>query len=93
MAYVGDEVCGEDRPNPDMVPNKWGMVGFHDECHHAECVVVGTARLYFVTEEEYLAHWNACHAAVSPWYICPAQRCEFLLESPRGAWRKGKPES
>ncbi len=62
-----------------MVPNKWKQAGFHYECHHAECVVIGTARLYFVTEEEYLAHWNAFHAAVSPWYACPARKCGFLV--------------
>ncbi len=65
VGYVGDEVCEEDRPNSDMVPNKWNQAGFHYECHHAECVVIGTARLYFITEEEYLAHWNTFHAAVS----------------------------
>ncbi len=79
VGYVGDEVCEEDRPNPDIVPNKWSLTGFHYKCHHAECVVVGTARLYFVTEEEYLAHWNAFHTAVSPWYVCPARGCEFLV--------------
>ncbi len=66
VGYVGDEVCGEDWPNPDMVINRWSQTGFHYKCHHAECVVTGTARLYFITEEEYLAHWNAFHAAVSP---------------------------
>ncbi len=79
VGYVGDEVCKEDRPNPDMVPTTWSQAGFHYECHHAECVVTGTARLYFVTEEEYLRHWNAFHAAVSPWYACPAMGCTFLV--------------
>ena len=41
--------------------------------------MVGTAHFYFITEEEYLAHWNAFHAAVSPWYICPAQGCGYLI--------------
>ncbi len=36
VGYVGDEVCEEDRPNPDMVPNRWNRPGFHYECHHAE---------------------------------------------------------
>ncbi len=79
MGYVRDEVYVEDRPNPDMIPNKWNQAGFHYECHHAKCVVIGTARLYFVTEEEYLAHWNAFHAAVSPWYACPATGCGFVV--------------
>ncbi len=79
VGYVGDEICEEDRPNPDMVPNKWSSAGFHYKCHHTECVVVGTAWLYFVTEEEYLTHWNAFHATVSPWYACPAVGCEFLV--------------
>ncbi len=79
VGYVGDEVCGEDRPNPDMVPNQWSQRGFHYECHHAECVVTGTTRLYFITEEEYLAHWNAFHAAVSPWYICLTMGCGYIV--------------
>ncbi len=77
--YVGDEVCGEDHPNPDVVPNRWNRPGFHYECHHAECVVTGTARLYFITEEEYIAHWNTFHTAVSPWYICPTTGCGFII--------------
>ncbi len=80
VGYVGDEVCGEDRLNPDIVPNQWNRPGFHYEWHHPECVVVtGTAKLYFITEEEYLAHWNAFHAAVSPWYICPTIGCKFIV--------------
>ncbi len=79
VGYVGDEVCEEDRPNPDIVTNQWSLVGSNYECHHAECVVVGTARFYFLTEEEYLTHWNAFHAAVSSWYVCPAQGCKFLV--------------
>ncbi len=79
VGYVGDEVCEEDRPNPDIVSNKWNWPGSHYECHHPECVVLGTARLYFITEEEYLAHWNAFHAAVSPWYVCSTAGCEFVV--------------
>ncbi len=79
VGYVGDEVCEEDRPNPDLVPNQWSRPGFHYECHHAECVVTGTVQLYFITEEEYLAHWNAFHAAVFPWYICPTAMCRFIV--------------
>ncbi len=77
VGYVGDEVSEEDRPNPDIVANRWSQTGFHYECHHAECI--RSAKLYFVTEEEYLAHWNAFHAAVSPWYDCPATGCEFVV--------------
>ncbi len=79
VGYVGDEVCEEDHPNPDLVFNQWNRPRSHYECHHPECVVMGTARLYFITEEEYLAHWNAFHAAVSPWYVCPTVRCEFVV--------------
>ncbi len=79
VGYVGDEVCREDRPNPDIVPNRWNRPGVHYECHHPECIVTGTAKLYFITEEEYLAHWNAFHAAVSPWYICPTMGCKFIV--------------
>ena len=79
VGYVGVEVCGEDRPNPDIVPNRWNRPGFHYECHHPECVVTGTAKLYFITEEEYLAYWNAFHAAVFPWYICPSMGCKFIV--------------
>ncbi len=34
VGYAGDEVCGEDRPNPDIVPNRWNRPGVHYECHH-----------------------------------------------------------
>ncbi len=79
VGYVGDEVLEDDRLNTDEVTNQWRLGGSHYECHHAECVVVGTSRFYFVMEEEYLAHWNAFHAAVSPWYICPVQGCGYLV--------------
>ncbi len=29
VGYVGDEVCREDRPNPDIVPNRWNRPGHH----------------------------------------------------------------
>ncbi len=79
VGYVPNEVGDETRPNVDKVSNQWSHGGMHYECHHAECVVVGTARLYFITEEEYIAHWNAFHAAISPWYICPAQGCKYVF--------------
>ncbi len=41
--------------------------------------MTGTAKLYFIMEEEYLAHWNAFHAAVSPWYVCPTKGCKFIV--------------
>ncbi len=71
--------CEEDRPNPDIVSNKWNRPGTHYECHHPECVVIGSARLYFIMEEEYLAHWNAFHATVSSWYVCSSAGCEFVV--------------
>ena len=40
VGYVGDEVCGEDRPNPDIVSSKWNQPGHHYECHQPECVVI-----------------------------------------------------
>ncbi len=79
VGYVGDEVCEEDRPNPEIVSNEWNRAGSHYECHHPECVVMGTARFYFITEEEYLAHWNAFHAAVSPWHVCSTTGCKFVV--------------
>ncbi len=79
VGYVSDEVREGDRLNLDEVTNQWSLGGTHYECHHAECVVVGTARFYFVMEEEYLAHWNAFHATISPWYVCPAQGCVYLV--------------
>ncbi len=54
VGYVNDEVQEGDRPNIDEVTNQWSLGGTHYECHHAECVVVGTARFYFITEEEHL---------------------------------------
>ncbi len=44
VGYVRDEVCEEDRPNPDLVPNRWSRPGFHYKCHHAECVVTASTR-------------------------------------------------
>ncbi len=29
VGYFGDEVCGEDRPNPDIVPNRWNRPRHH----------------------------------------------------------------
>ena len=79
VGYVTDEVLEGNQLNIDEVTNQWNLGGTHHECHHAECIVVGTARLYFIMEEEYLAHWNAFHTAISPWYVCPAQGCGYLF--------------
>ncbi len=46
VAYVSDEVEEGSRLNIDEVTNQWSLGGTHYECHHAECVVVGTARLF-----------------------------------------------
>ncbi len=34
--------------------------------------------MYFTSEEEYVAHWNSFHAALSPWFICPANGCPYV---------------
>ncbi len=34
--------------------------------------------MYFTTEEEYIAHWNSFHAAISPWFVCPANGCPYI---------------
>ncbi len=39
---------------------------------------MATARMYFTSEEEYVAHWNSFHAAISPWFICPANGCPYV---------------
>ncbi len=78
VSYVPDEVGEGAWYNVDEVSNPWNLGGSHYECHHDECVMVGTARLYFVTEEEYLAHWNSFHTAISLWYLCPAQGCDYV---------------
>ncbi len=79
VGYGNEEAFEGYWPNIDEVMNQWNLGGTLYERHHAECVVVGSARFYFVTEEEYLAHWNAFHAAISPWYICLAQGCGYLV--------------
>ncbi len=39
---------------------------------------MATARMYFTSEEEYVAHWNSFHAAISPWFICPANGTPYV---------------
>ncbi len=34
--------------------------------------------MYFTSEEEYVAHWNSFHAAISPWFICPVSECLYV---------------
>ncbi len=36
------------------------------------------ARMYFTSKEEHVAHWNAFHAAISQWYICPVNGCLYV---------------
>ncbi len=45
VGYVNDEVYEGDGPNIDEVTNQWSLGGTHYECHHVECVVVGTTRI------------------------------------------------
>ncbi len=39
---------------------------------------MATARMYFTSKEEYVAHWNSFHAAISPWFICPINGCPYV---------------
>ncbi len=39
---------------------------------------MATARMYFMSEEECVAHWNAFHATISPWFVCPVDRCPYV---------------
>ncbi len=34
--------------------------------------------MYFTSEEEYVAHWYSFHAAISPWFICPINKCPYV---------------
>ncbi len=58
--------------------NRWRKGETHYECHHDECFVTVTPRRYFTSEEEYVAHWNSFHAAISPWFICPVNECPYV---------------
>ncbi len=74
VGYVSDTYT-DDSTHRDEVRNHWRGDGFHYECHHDECYVTATAHMYFTSEEEYLLHWNAFHAAIGPWFICPVPQC------------------
>ena len=77
VGYVSDARM-DDCSHHDEVHNRWRTGATHYECHHDECYVTVTARMYFTSEEEYVAHWNLFHAAVSPWFICPVSECPYV---------------
>ncbi len=77
VGYVSDnrtDYCS----HRDEVHNRRRKGETHYECHHDECFLLATARMYFTSEEEYVAHWNSFHAAVSSWFICPANGCPYV---------------
>ncbi len=77
VGYVSDnrtDYCS----HRDEVHNRWRKGETHYECYHDECFVMATARMYFTSEEEYMAHWNSLHAAISPWFICPVNGCHYV---------------
>ncbi len=39
---------------------------------------MATEHMYFTSEEEYVAHWNSFHAAISLWFICPVNGCPYV---------------
>ncbi len=89
MGYVADESVAENWSNTDRVKNHWSQGQTHYECRHEECFVVGVARFYFTSEEEYLAHWNFFHGAISLWFICPSTSCDYVTTAQRyksGGW-------
>ncbi len=55
VGYVSDTYT-DGSTHRDEVCNRWRGEGFHYECHHDECYVTATARMYFMSEEEYLVH-------------------------------------
>ncbi len=77
VGYVSDNQT-DDCSHRDEVHNRWRKGETHFECHHDECFVMATARMYFTSEEEYVAHWNSFHAAISPWFICPTYGCPYV---------------
>ncbi len=77
VGYVSDTNT-DDSPHHDEVRNRWRGEGIHYECHHDECFVMETARMYFTSEEEYIEHWNSFHAAISPWFVCPVPHCPYV---------------
>ncbi len=77
VGYVSDNQADE-VSHHDEVHNRWRKGETHFECHHYERFVMATVRMYFTSEEEYVAHWNSFHAAISPWFICPANGCPYV---------------
>ncbi len=55
VGYVNDEAFEGDRPNAEEVTNQWSLGGMHYECHHEECVVVGTA-WFFSSRRKNILH-------------------------------------
>ncbi len=56
VGYVSDNRT-DDCSHRYEVHNRWRKGETHYECHHDECFVMVTARMYFTSEEEYVAHW------------------------------------
>ena len=69
-------------PTTALTVMKYAIAGQVKEsimsANHDECYVTATARMYFTSEEEYVAHWNSFHAAISPWFICPVSECPYV---------------
>lgn len=78
MGYAPDTCIPGDWPNRDKVMNHWNTEQIHYNCHHEVCVVIATARMYFTSEEGYLAHWNPFHTAATPWLVCPTASCTYI---------------
>ncbi len=77
MGYASN-IYTDDGPHRDEVRNRWRGEGVHYECHNDECYVTATVRMYFTSEEEYVAHWNSFHAAISPWFVCHVPECPYV---------------
>ena len=77
VGYVSNNQA-DDCSHRDEVHNRWRKGETHFECHHEECFVMTTTSMYFTSEEEYVAHWNSFHAAISLWFICPANGCPYV---------------
>ncbi len=55
LGYVTDKCNHRGPSNHDEMLNQWNRRHTHYKCHHDECFMTGTARMYFTSEEEYLA--------------------------------------
>ena len=85
VSYVSDNRT-DDCSHRDEVHNRWRKGDTHFGCHHDECFVMATTRMYFTSEEEYVAHWNSFHAAISPWFACPINRCPYVALESQTPW-------